>query len=99
MQRYFAAWGFVVLAACGRSVGVADYSRLCESDDDCTLVADGDLCGPCTCVSATIATSELEQYTSDASGVCPPDVTGIECLCALPPSPVCSDEECEVPAG
>ncbi len=89
---------FLCACACGRTVDASQYSRACSADADCVLVADGDLCGPCHCLSATIAASELPRFNGDADGVCLPRLDTVECLCALPPSPVCAGGQCQIPA-
>ena len=48
-------------------ISATDFSQSCTTGNDaeCTLVAEGDVCTPCSCPSAAIATSALEAYSAE----------------------------------
>jgi hypothetical protein len=80
---------------CGRFVDTSEYSHACERDEDCVAVTAGDLCDNCNCADDAIAVSELARYEADTSGTCVPNPLQVdECLCRIPPPPICSDGLC-----
>lgn len=65
------------------------YDTTCTQDTDCTAVTVGDLCAPCTCPGAAIATKAFASYAADYRArlsECPAEATGGP-VCAACPAP------------
>jgi hypothetical protein len=48
------------------TIKASDYNQTCQSNADCVLVNDGDLCGCLACGSAAINHSAQAQFQADA---------------------------------
>jgi hypothetical protein len=80
LHQVLALSSFLFAVACDTRIAVRDdYSRVCVQDDDCALVAQGDVCnGSCMCFNGAIATSDVDTYKAD--------VEALEVLCGPIPS-------------
>jgi hypothetical protein len=62
---------------------IADaYPRTCNTDEDCAVATVGDVCSPCKCPNAAIATSSLPAYEADyraATSQCPASDAQVKC--------------------
>jgi hypothetical protein len=45
-------------------ISAKDFPQTCTVDDDCALIAEGDVCTPCKCATAAISKSALASYES-----------------------------------
>jgi hypothetical protein len=69
------------------------YSTSCSVDADCVVATVGDLCQPCKCPNAAIATSASDRYAGDYrahASQCHTDKTGIQCAACAPSKAVCT---------
>ena len=84
-------------AACSTSIGASDYDRSCESDTDCVLVTDGDLCTPTCCFNSAISAAEQTRFQSDANAIiCPARDFQPQCLCGINQIAVCTQNQCSI---
>jgi len=68
------------------------YETSCSTDEDCRAATFGDLCQPCKCPNAAIATSVSNAYAADAraaSSQCSGPKGGLACAACPPVVPRC----------
>ncbi len=69
------------------------YARSCSTDADCEVATVGNVCQPCKCPNAAIATTSANAYAGDYrahASQCRADKTGIQCAACAPSKATCT---------
>lgn len=69
----------------GKPLDGTKYAANCSVDSECTMATVGDVCSPCKCANAAIATTSAANYAADyrsRTSECIPDDTAICAGCA-----------------
>lgn len=84
----------------GTQVHASDFDQTCKVASDCAAIYEGEVCTPCPCPNAAIATSQASSYQSKVTSIratCGP-MPGIACQCAAR-VPACAGSKCGVNVG
>jgi hypothetical protein len=78
-------------------IDAASYATSCAIDTDCARATVGDICSPCKCPNAAIATSAADAYAADyraTASQCQPLSSGVACAACAP-----MKAQCDFPPG
>jgi hypothetical protein len=82
-------------------IRASDFTQSCQVASDCTPIYQGEVCTPCACPNAAIATTQLDAYQSKLTQIrstCGP-LPAIACADCANATPLCAGNKCNVAIG